>query len=89
MELPQGIRTTYENSKDHVLKLEKNIYLQKQAGPVWNLFLVDKFISIGFTPLLIDDCVFFRNDIIFMVYADYDIFLGSNDSQLQDIIKEI
>ncbi len=65
MELPQGIMTAHGNSKDHVLKLEKNIYGQKQAGRVWNSFLVDKLMSIGFTPSLIDDCVFFRDDIIF------------------------
>ncbi len=35
------------------------------------------------------DCVFFRGDIIFMVYMDNGIFLGSNDSQLQEVIKEI
>ncbi len=34
MELPQGIKTATGNSKDHVLKLLKNIYGQKQAGRV-------------------------------------------------------
>jgi hypothetical protein len=34
MENSQGIQTLYGNSKDHVLKLEKNIYSQKQAGRV-------------------------------------------------------
>jgi hypothetical protein len=38
---------------------------------------------------LIDDCVFFRGDIIFMVYVDDGIFLGSNNLQLQEVIKEI
>ncbi len=47
MELPQGIQTAHGNSKDHVLKLEKNIYGQKQAGCVWNSFLVDKLMSLG------------------------------------------
>jgi hypothetical protein len=89
MELPQGIRTTHGNSKNHVLKLEKNIYGKKEAGHLWNLFLVDKLMSIGFTPLLINGCVFFRNYIIFMVYMDDGIFLGSNNLQLQDVIKEI
>jgi hypothetical protein len=89
MELPQGIRTTHGNSKDHVLKLEENIYGQKQSGRVWNLFLINKLTSVGFTPLLKDDCVFFCNDIIFMVYINYGIFLGSDDLQFQDIIKEI
>jgi hypothetical protein len=45
MELPQGIQTKHGNSKEHVLKLEKNIYGQKQAGSVWNSFLMDKLTS--------------------------------------------
>ena len=57
MELPQGIQTKTGNSKDHVLKLLKNIYGQKQSGRVWNSFLVDKFTSLGYTASLIDDCV--------------------------------
>jgi hypothetical protein len=50
---------------------------------------VDKLLSIGFTPSLIDDCVFFRDEIIFMVYVDDGIFLGNNDLKLQDAIKEV
>ena len=49
IELPRGIQTAHGNSKDHVMKLEKNIYGQKQAGRVWNLFRIDKLESIGFT----------------------------------------
>jgi hypothetical protein len=89
MELPQGIQTKHGNSKEYVLKLEKNIYGQKQAVRMWNSFLVDKLMSIGSTTSLIDDCVFFRGDVIFMVYMDDGIFLGSNDLQLQEVIKEI
>jgi hypothetical protein len=89
MELPQGIQTKHGNSKEHVLKLEKNIYGQKQAGHMWNLFLMDKLTSLGFTTSLIDDCIFFRSDIIFMVYVDDGIFHGSDDLQFQEVIKEI
>jgi hypothetical protein len=42
MEQPQGIKTATGNSKDHILKLLKKIYVQKQAGRVWNSLLVDK-----------------------------------------------
>jgi hypothetical protein len=89
MELPQGIQTMHGNSKDHVLKLEKNIYGQKQAGCVWNSFLVEKLLSIGFTTSLIDDWVFFRDDIIFMVYVDDGIFLGNDDLKHQEAIRDI
>jgi hypothetical protein len=50
---------------------------------------VDKLLSIGFTTSLIDDCMFFRNDIIFIVYIDDGIFLGNDDSKLQEAIKDI
>jgi hypothetical protein len=89
MELPQGIQTKHGNSKDHVLKLEKIIYSQKQAGYVWNSFLVDKLTSMGLKTSIMDDCVFFCDDIIFMVYVDDGIFLGSDNLQLQEVIKEI
>ena len=89
MELPQGIKTATGNSKDHVLKLLKNLYGQKQAGRVWNSFLVDKLTSLGYTSSLIDDCVFFRDNINFMVYVDDGIFLGNDDAQLLQAIKEI
>jgi hypothetical protein len=80
MELPQGIEVKGANSKDHVLKLLANIYGQKQAGRVWNAFLIEKLREIGFTPSLVDDCVFYRGDIIFIVYVDDGIFLGPNDT---------
>ncbi len=89
MELTQGIQTKHGNSKDHVLKLEKNICSQNQAGCMWNSFHVDKLRSIGFTTSLIDDCDFFCDDIIFMVYVEDGIFLGSDDLQLQEVIEKI
>jgi hypothetical protein len=89
MELTQGIETKTRNSKDHVLKLLKNIYGQKQAGHVWNEYLINKLASINFKQSLIDDCVFYCGDIIFMVYVDDGIFIGSDDSQLREVIKEL
>jgi hypothetical protein len=89
MDLPQGIETTDGESNNHVLKLLKNIYGQKQAGCVWNSYLVEKLSSINFKPSLIDDCVFFRDDVIFMVYVDDGIFIGPEDKQLKSIIKEM
>jgi hypothetical protein len=89
MELPQGIQTETGNSKDHVLKLLNKNYGQKQAGRVWNSFLMDKLTSLGYTASLINDFVFFRGDIIFMVYVDDGIFLGNDDAQLQQAITEI
>jgi hypothetical protein len=87
MELPTGIHTKHGNSKDHVLKLLTNIYGQKQASPVCNSYLVTKLREINFKQSLIDDCVFYRDNVIFIVYVDDGIFLGPSDQQLHDIIN--
>eukprot|EP00804_Cyclotella_cryptica_P023859 CCRYP_018129-RA/>CCRYP_018129-RA protein AED:0.14 eAED:0.24 QI:0/0/0/1/0/0/5/0/312 len=62
---------------------------QKQAGCVWNSYLVEKICSIGFQPSLLADCVFFCDDVIFIVYVDDGIFLGPNNQKLTDVIHEI
>jgi hypothetical protein len=89
MELPQGIQTEHGNSKDHVLKLLRNIYGQKQAGRVWNHYLTSKLLEVGFTQSLVDDCVFYRDNTIFIVYVYDGIFIGDSDEQLLEVIAEL
>jgi hypothetical protein len=89
MELPKGIETRHGSSKDHVLKLLQNIYGQKQAGRVWNHHLTAKLLEIGFTQSLIDDCIFYRGDTIFIVCMDAGIFIGDSDSQIMAIISPL
>ncbi len=48
MELPQGIQVAEGDSMDYVLKLLKNNYGQKQAGWVWNEYLMEELISLGY-----------------------------------------
>ena len=89
MELPQGIETACGKPKDYVLKLLSNIYGQKQAGRVWNSYLVEKLGQIGFKPSLIDDCVFYRDDVIFIVYVDDGIFVSPDDQHISAAIQDI
>ena len=89
MDLPHGITVKSGNHKDHVLKLLKNIYGQKQAGRVWNAFLVEKMRELNFQQSLIDDCVFYRDDVIFIVYVDDGIFLGPSDAKISTAITEL
>jgi hypothetical protein len=85
MELPTGIHTKHGNSKDQVLMLLANIYEQKQAGCVWNSYPSPSY---GRSSL-IDDCVFYQDGAIFIVYIDNGIFLGSSDEQLHGIINKL
>ncbi len=79
MELPQGINIKNRNSKTNILKLLANLYSQKQAGQVWNGYLVNKLQEINFKQSHINDCVFYPGDVIFIVYVNNGIFLGSSD----------
>ncbi|KAL7486159.1 LOW QUALITY PROTEIN: hypothetical protein ACHAW6_011753 [Cyclotella cf. meneghiniana] len=79
MELPKGIETHHRDSKDHVLMLLANLYGQKQAGSVWNSYLIETFCTI----------VFYHDDIIFNVYVDDGIFLEPNDCKLTQTINKI
>jgi hypothetical protein len=49
---------------------------------------VERLISLGYKASMIDGCVFFRRDIIFMVYVDNGIFLGPDDEKLQAAIRD-
>jgi hypothetical protein len=63
------------NRNTHILKLLKNLYGQKQAGRVWNKHLTSGLVNIGCVQLKVDECVFYRDVVIFMVYVYYSIFL--------------
>ncbi len=89
MELPTGIHTKLWNSKDHVLKLLANIYEQKQAGRIWNSYFVTKLREINFKQSLIDNCIFYWDNVIFIVYVNDGIFLGPLDQQIRDIINKL
>ncbi len=84
-----GFTPSQGNSKDHILKLLANIYRQKQAGRIWNSYLIIKLWEINFKQSLIDDCVFYWDNVSFIVYIDNGIFLGPSDQQLRDIINEL
>jgi len=72
-----------------VLKLNKNLYGQKQAGRVWNKHLVRKLKSIGFKQSMIDECVFYRGQCIYVLYTDDSILTGPTDEDLDQVIADM
>jgi hypothetical protein len=56
---------------------------------MWNIYLIPKLQEINFKQSLIDNCIFYRDDVIIVVYVDDGIFLGSSDEQLHGIINEL
>jgi Reverse transcriptase (RNA-dependent DNA polymerase) len=61
MKIPAGVELECgSDPKDYVLQLHRNMYGQKQAGRVWNQFLVAKLVEIGFRQSKVDECLLSR-----------------------------
>ena len=76
MKIPKGFEVEGANKDDYVLRVRKNIYGQKQAGRVWNKYLVTKLKRIGFKQSKIDECVFYKGRIMYILYTDDSILAG-------------
>jgi hypothetical protein len=79
MELPSSSKTEHRNSEDYVLKLLANLSGQKQAVRVWNQYMIDKLREIDFQQSKINECIFYHDGIIYIVYMDDGLFFGTNE----------
>ena len=49
--------------------------------------MVEKLQEIGFMQSLIDKCLFYHDDIIFIIYVNDGMFFGNSDDTLIHIIQ--
>ncbi|KAI2497837.1 hypothetical protein MHU86_16671 [Fragilaria crotonensis] len=78
------------NPNDYVLKIHRNIYGQKQAGRVWNQYLVRKLVKdLGFKQSSVDECVFYRGSTLYVLYTDDSLLAGPDQVEINRIIKEL
>ena len=91
MEIPIGVRlSNRDNPKEYVLKLHRIVYGQKQAGRVWNKYLVNKLVNkIGFKQSEVDECIFYKGNVMYILYTDDSILAGPNKNEIKQIIKSI
>ena len=78
-----------ENPKDYCLHILKNVYGQKQAGRVWNKHLVRNLKSIGFKQSAFDDCLFYRGNVLYLLYVDNSLLCGPDPDELDQAIKDM
>ena len=90
MEIPKGIEFEGKPSRDWVLKLDKNVYGQKQAGRVWNRYLTAKLVKdVGFKQSDVDECIFFKGTVIYVLYTDDSILVGPSEAEINQVIQQI
>jgi hypothetical protein len=88
MEIPTGFGMK-SGKENKVLKLKNHLYGQKQAGRVWNLYLTEGLKKIGFSQSMNDPCIFWRIDVILIIYTDDTIVTGPVERNIDEAIQNI
>ena len=90
MQVPKGFEIEGAKKGEYVLRLNRNVYGQKQAGRVWNKYLVDKLVNkVGFTQSKIDECVFYKGKTMYVLYTDDSLLAGPDKKEIDQIIEDI
>jgi hypothetical protein len=90
MEVPKRFTVQGDANKDYVLKIHRNIYGQKQAGRVWNQYLVDRLVNkVGFVQSKVDESVFYKGNVIYVLYTDDSILAGPDQKEIDLVIQQI
>lgn len=89
MKVPAGYNVENGNKNDYVFRLNKNLYGQKQAGRVWYLHLKKTLKQIGFKRSKHDECLFYRGNVIYILYTDDSIITAPTQKEIDQVIKDI
>jgi hypothetical protein len=90
MEIPKGFTIDgVDNPEDYVLQINRNIYGGKDAGRTWFLYLKDKLEKLGFVQSKLDDCIFYKGSMIYVLYTDDSILAGPNKEEIEATIESM
>jgi Reverse transcriptase (RNA-dependent DNA polymerase) len=89
MKIPKDFEIQGKSNKTHVLKLIKNLYGQKQAGRVWNKHLHNQLCEMGWQQSEADECVYYRENVVFLVYVDDGILISPQKEGIENALRMI
>jgi Reverse transcriptase (RNA-dependent DNA polymerase) len=87
MKIPKGFEIEGKSRSIQVLKLVKNLYGQKQAGRVWNQHLHGALLDIGWRQSKIDECLFYKGKVMFVVYVDGGIIVSPSQDKVNEELE--
>jgi hypothetical protein len=86
IEISKGC-VVHGDNRQWLLKVKNNIYGQKQAGKVWNNFLIHGLATkLGFTQSKHDPSLLWKGQYIIIIYTDDTIITGPNETEIDKII---
>ena len=91
MDIPRGFEVQDGMStKDYALLLHGNVYGRKQAAHVWNKYLTKCLVNkVGFVQSKVDDCVFYKGNVIYVLYTDDSILFAPTQKEVDNCIADI
>ena len=90
LKVPAGFEVEEVNKGDYVLKLQNNVYGQKQAGIVWYRYMTQKLLEeLGFQISQVDECVFYRGKTVYILSNDDYILAGPDPEDIEQVLKDL
>jgi Reverse transcriptase (RNA-dependent DNA polymerase) len=66
------------------------VYGSKNAGRTWYQYLTKKLIEeVGFTQSTVDECVFYKGKVMYVLYTDDSVLAGPDRSEIEQVIEDI
>ena len=91
MKIPAGFEVEKGfNNKDYVLQLHRNVYGGKAASRTWYQHLSSVLVDeLGFKKSDVDECVFYRGKVMYVLYTDDSILAGPDLDEVERAIADI
>ena len=89
MKIPKGFNVPNGNNEDYCLQLLKNVYGTQQGSRTWNRHVHAGLIKIGFEQSKIDECLYFWNNTILLLYVNDAIIIDPTDKEIFKIQGEL
>jgi hypothetical protein len=89
MEIPPGFDLGDKDKSKYCLKLIKNLYGLKQAAYNWNNLLTSGLLTLGFKQSEFDPYLFFKDDIICVLYVDDTLFFAKDNKKVDKTISAL
>ena len=79
----------HPSKQDNVVKLIKNIYGLADASLTWHTHLKKGLLDYGFKQSQVDPCLFFKGNLLFILYVDDGVVLCPNKKDADDLINNL
>ena len=90
MKLPKGFKLNEGSARHtHALKLLKSMYGLKQVGRFCNQHLNQGLIELGYKQSKLDQCLYYRNGIMMVIYTGDCIMAGNDTNRIDMAIADI